>query len=163
VEKKPVPLKSLLVLFSYHQKNTRKIADVFAKVLDAQIKTPGQISPDVLQEYDLVGFGSGIYDTKHHVSLLDLADKLPQVINKKAFIYSTCGVPAGFLTKELIAKNHSQLREKLHSKGYVIVGEFSCAGLNTNSFLKLLGGINRGRPDAKDLKNAQEFAGKLNS
>jgi len=54
-------MKSLLVLFSYHHNNTKKIAKVFAKVLDAQIKTPQQINLEELQEYDLIGFGSGIY------------------------------------------------------------------------------------------------------
>ncbi len=59
-------MKSLLVLFSYHHNNTEKIANVFAKVLDAQIKTPQQINPEELQEYSLIGFGSGIYSAKHH-------------------------------------------------------------------------------------------------
>ncbi|MDH5374946.1 MAG: hypothetical protein OEZ21_09035 [Candidatus Bathyarchaeota archaeon] len=48
-------MKSLLVLFSYHHNNTEKIANVFAKVLDAQIKTPQQINPEELQEYSLIG------------------------------------------------------------------------------------------------------------
>lgn len=87
-------MKSLVVVFSYHHKNTDKIANVFAKVLDAQIKTPQQINPEDLQEYSLIGFGSGIYSAEPHKSLLDLADKLPRVNNKKAFIFSTCGVPA---------------------------------------------------------------------
>jgi len=37
-------MKSLLVLYSYHHNNTEKIANVFAKVLDAQIKSPQQIN-----------------------------------------------------------------------------------------------------------------------
>ena len=53
-------MKSLLVLYSYHHHNTEKIAKVFAKVLDAEIKTPQEIKPEELQDYDLVGFGSGI-------------------------------------------------------------------------------------------------------
>jgi hypothetical protein len=64
-------------------------------------------------------------------------------------------------TEGVVAENHSQLREKLESKGYTIVDEFGCVGLNTNSFLKLFGGINNGRPNAEDLKNAEEFARKL--
>lgn len=91
--KDPLPVKSLLVLFSYHHKNTEKIANVFAKVLDARIKTPQQINPEDLQEYSLIGFGSGIYGGKHHEFLLDLADTLPKVTNRKAFIFSTGGVP----------------------------------------------------------------------
>jgi len=60
-----------------------------------------------------------------------------------------------------IDKNHSPLRQKLESKVYIIVDEFSCAGFNTNSYLKLFGGINKGRPNAEDLKHAEEFAQNL--
>ncbi len=149
-------MKSLLVLFSYHHNNTEKIANVFAKVLDAQIKTPRQINPEEIQEYSLIGFGSGIYDGKHHKVLLDLADKLPQVTNRKAFIFSTSGV-----TKKNQPKIHSLLKQKLQSKGYMIVDEFNCAGFNTNHVLKLFGGIQKGRPNAEDLKHAEEFAQNL--
>ncbi|MBI5458682.1 flavodoxin family protein [Methanobacterium sp.] len=152
-----MPMKSILVLYSYHHHNTEKIANVFVKVLDAEIKTPQQIKPEKLQEYDLVGFGSGIYSAKHHESLLELADKLPQVNNKKAFLFSTSGITG----KSKSAKDHSMLREKLLSKGYTIVDEFQCKGFNTNSFLKLFGGMNKGRPNVKDLKNAEEFVNKL--
>jgi hypothetical protein len=40
----------------------------------------------------------------------------------------------------------------------MIVDESNCVGFNTNSFLKRFGGINRGRPNAEDLKHAEEFA-----
>ena len=150
-------MKSLLVLYSYHHNNTEKIANIFAKVLDAQIKTPQQIKPEELQEYNLIGFGSGIYGEKHHKLLLDLADKLLQVTNRKAFIFSTSA-----LTGEAKAtKDHSMLREKLQSKGYMIVDEFQCKGFNTNSFMKYFGGMNKGRPNAEDLKHAEEFAQNL--
>lgn len=160
-----LPIKSLLVLFSYHHKNTKKIAEVFAQVLDAQIKTPQQINPKEIQEYDFIGFGSGIYGGKHHKYLLNLADSLPLVTNRKAFIFSTCGVPIVVAGREQLekyaVKNHSLLREKLQSKGYMIIDEFSCAGFNTNSFLKLFGGLNKGRPNNEDLKHAEKFAQNL--
>jgi flavodoxin len=150
-------MKSLLVLFSYHHNNTEKIAKVFAEVLDAQIKTPRQTNPEEFQEYSLIGFGSGIYGEKHHRTLLDLADKLPQVTDRKAFIFSTSAI----MGEEKVAKDHSTLREILQSKGYTIVGEFACKGFNTNSFMRYLGGMNKGRPNADDLKNAEEFAQNL--
>ena len=150
-------MKSLLVLYSYHHNNTEKIAKVFAKVFDAQIKTPQQINPEELQEYSLIGFGSGIYSAKHHETLLDLAEKLPQINNREAFIFSTSAI----MGKAKVAKDHSTLREKLESKGYMIVDEFACKGFNTNSFLKYFGGMNKGRPNAEDLKAAEEFAQKL--
>ena len=138
-----------------------------AKVLDAQVKSPQQTNPEELNQYDLVGFGAGIDSDKHYRELLDFADTLPQVTEKKAFIFSTCGAPMKFMELDkteftkYVAKNHSSLREKLQSKGYLIVDEFSCAGFNTNSFIKLFGGINKGRPNAEDLKHAEEFAQNL--
>jgi len=146
-------MKSLLVLYSYHHNNTQKIANVFTQVLKAQIKTPKQINLQELQNYNLIGFGSGIYGAKHHKSLLNLADKLPQVTNKKAFIFSTSALTG----KEKIADDHSSLKEKLQSKGYTIIDEFQCKGFNTNSFMKFFGGMNKGRPNTEDLKNAKEF------
>ena len=148
-------MESLLILFSYHHKNTETIANVFAKVLGGQTRTPQQIHPEELQQYSLIGFGSGIYGGEHHKALLDLADELPQVANRRAFIFSTSS------NLEPLAKNHSALRGKLQSKGYVVVDEFTCAGFNTNSFSKLFGGINKGRPNAQDLKRAEEFAQSL--
>jgi hypothetical protein len=62
------------------------------------------------------------------------------------------------MTREFVLKNHSALRERLLSKGYRIVDGFGCVGWNTNSFLRFFGGINKGRPNAGDLKRAEDFA-----
>jgi flavodoxin len=150
-------MKTLLVLYSYHHHNTEKIAKVFAKVLDAEIKTPQQLIPKEIQEYDLVGFGSGIYSAKHDESVLELADALPEVNNKNAFLFSTAGITG----ESKKTKDHATLREKLESKGYSIVDEFQCKGFNTNSFLRLFGGMNKGRPNDKDLENAENFGMKI--
>jgi len=151
------PIKSLLVVFSYHHMSTMKVAQTIANVLGAQIKNPQEINPEDLQNYDLVGFGSGIYDAKHHKFLLELAGKLPKISNKKAFLFSTAGI-TGF---KKVVDDHSELRSKLQSKGYSIVGDFGCKGFNTNSFLKYFGGMNKGRPNANDLGRAEEFAQNL--
>jgi len=152
-----ITLKSLVIVISIHHNNTVKVANAIAKVLDVQIKNPQDVKPEELADYDLVGLGSGIYGEKHHEDLLDLTDKLPQVTNKKAFIFSTSSI----MGKNKVANDHLELREKLRSKGYTIVDEFACKGFNTNSFMKYLGGMNKGRPNAEDIKNAEEFAEKL--
>ena len=155
-------MKVLLVVSSFHHKNTEKIADVFAEVLDARMKTPRQTDKEELRDFDLIGFGSGIDSDKHYKELLDFADSLPRIADRKAFIFSTCGMPVFVAGKKSVAeysvKSHSALREKLTSRGYEVIGEFSCAGHNTNSFLKLFGGLNKGRPNAEDLADAEEFA-----
>jgi flavodoxin len=157
--------KSLLIVYSYHHHNTLKIARVISKVLDAEIRNPGEVEPEELQRYDLVGFGSGIYSSQQHESLLDLVDKIPVVKSKKAFIFSTCGAPAfavdGGHVDDYLEKVHRPTRIKLQSKGYIVIDEFICAGWNTNKFLKLFLGINKGRPNVKDFKHAEEFALKL--
>ena len=155
--KEPSSMKSLLVLYSYHHHNTEKVAKVLAEVLDAEIKWPQEINHEELQDYDLIGFGSGIYSAKHHESLLELADELTKVNNKKAFLFSTAGITG----KSKASKDHATLREKLMSKGYTIVDDFQCKGFNTNSFLKLFGGMNKGRPNDRDLRNAEDFAWKV--
>lgn len=149
--------KCLIIVYSYHHNNTSKIADEFSKVLNAQVIAPDHVIPEELEEYELLGFGAGIDSGRHYKPLLDIADKLPKVNNKPAFIFSTSAIQGG----AKVAKDHSILRQKLQSKGYTIIGEFSCKGFNTNSFLKYLGGMNKGRPDCSDLKDAHEFALKL--
>ena len=148
----------LVVLFSYFHHNTEKIAKVIAEVVGAQILKPQDIDPLELSRYKLLGFGSGIYDYKQHKSLFDLADRLPQANDQKVFLFSTCGVPALFTNEKMFRDNHAPLRDILESKDYEVVGEFGCAGFNTNSFLKYFGGINKGRPNTRDLTNAKEFA-----
>ncbi len=147
-------MKSLLVVYSYHHMNTEKIAKVFAQILGAPIKTPQQTDPQEIQQHDLVGFGAGIDSGKHYQPVLDFADKLPQSDNKKVFIFST----AALTGNKKRGKDHSDLREKLLSKGYTVVDEFQCKGFNTNSFMRFLAGMNRGRPNSKDLKDAETFA-----
>ena len=71
------------------------------------------------------------------------------------------GISGQQRVEEYTSKCHKTLKETLQSKGYTIVGEFGCAGFNTNKFLKYFGGINKGRPNCEDLKHAEEFALKL--
>jgi flavodoxin len=81
-----------------------------------------------------------------------ITDKLPQVTDRKAFIFSISGISGEFLQK------HSTLRKKLQSKGYIIIDEFNCPGFNSNSFLRFFGGMRKNRPNTEDLKRAEEFA-----
>ena len=147
-------MKCLIIVCSYHHNNTAKIAHVFSEVLHGQVKTPEEASPEELQAYDLIGFGAGIDSGSHYRPLLDFVDRLPKVDGKPGFIFSTSGMQG----ESKVMNDHSVLREKLQSKGYIIIDEFSCKGFNTNSFLKYFGGMNKGSPNSEDLKYAEEFA-----
>ena len=154
----PAVKKVLVISFSFHHMNTEKIARAIANVFDAELKMPQQVNPEELEEYGLIGFGSGIDSQKHHRSLLDLVDGLPKVFDRNAFIFSTSGMAQQSTMINTKYDQHLTLRRKLRSKGYTVIGEYNCLGWNTNGFLKLFGGMNKGRPDDKDLRNAEEFA-----
>ena len=149
-------MNSLLIQVSYHHKNTEKVAQAISSVLGAEIKSVQQVDPNNIANYDLIGFGSGIYYGKPDKNLLELVDKLPQVTDKKAFIFSTSG-----RTGKGASKLHQSLKEKLTSKGYTVVGEFNCGGFDTFGLLKIAGGVQKGRPNADDLKQATTFAQNL--
>lgn len=150
-------MKSAVVCVSVHHGNTDRIARIMAEALGATLLRPSEATAKALSEFDLVGFGSGIYYSKHHKTLLSLISRLPAMKDKKAFIFSTAGVSDRSVEKNL-AKNHKALRDNLNDKGFNIIGEFSCCGFMTWAYYRLLGGRNNGRPNQEDLKRAWEFA-----
>jgi len=147
-------MKTLIICESVHHGNTKKIADAMAAELNADIKKPGEVDLGKIGEYDLIGFGSGIYMGKLHKNLLKLADNLPEA-GKKSFIFSTAGGDNESM------KNHKALKDKLASKGFKLIDEFTCRGFDTFGPLVLVGGLNKGKPDEKDLGSAREFAARL--
>jgi flavodoxin len=151
----------LIILAGSRYGSTGRIADAIAGALDATVVSPAEVKPEELGAYDLVGFGSGIFDQMHHRSLLDAADRLAQLPGKRAFLFSTSGVSRQYAIDHGIDDPHAPLRERLLSKGFTIVDEFNCAGFNDNSFLRLFGGMNKGRPNDEDIRHAVEFARRL--
>jgi len=150
-------LKALLIYVSVHHGNTEKIAVSMANILDADLLQVKQADAAKLEQYDLIGFGSGVYFGKHHASLLDFVDRLPMVRDKKAFIFST----SGLRKIPFVHDFDKPLRERLQRKGFDVIGEFSCRGFDTSRAAMILGGINRGRPNARDLQEAGDFARRL--
>ena len=147
--------KALVICQSYHHGNTLKIALAMANVLQAEIKKPIEIEIDKLPDYDLIGLGSGINNGELHPSLFKLLGKIDNPRKQKVFIFSTSTL--------FVDAMHQKFRAALQKKGFETVGEFNCKGFMTYSFTKyLFGGLNRGRPNKKDLREAKQFAEKLN-
>jgi flavodoxin len=147
-------MKALIIYISVHHGNTEKVAETMASALDADLVQVRHADANVLEPYDLIGFGSGIYFGKHHESLLGFIDRLPTVRNKKAFVFST----SGLRKMPFVHDFDKSLNRRLRQKGFDIVAEFSCRGLDTYRAAGLVGGVNKGRPSAKDLKKAEDFA-----
>lgn len=147
-------MENLIIYISTHHGNTEKVAKAMAKALNAELAKPQEVDITTLSQYDLIGFGSGIYYARHHRNLLGLIDKLPTLKSKKAFIFYTSGLRKIRFFHEC----DKALKKKLLQKGFNIIGEFSCRGFDTNGLLKLIGGTSKGRPNKKDLEKARNFA-----
>ena len=143
-------MKTLIVYASVHHQNTEKAAKVIAEELEADLVSVGHVQPSALTVFDLIRFGSGIYGGKFRQAILHFVETLPTVTEKQAFVFSTCGVGG--------TRWHAAFKELLANRGFSVVGEFSCKGGDTNSFLNLFGGINKGRPNEEDLEEARVFA-----
>jgi len=147
-------MKTLIVCQSIHHGNTMKVAQAMAEVLHAEIRQPSGVAARDLDGYDLVGFGSGIYNRKHHAGLFKLVESLESPGSGKCFIFSTASTT--------YAGVHQPLKSALVAKGFDVLDEFVCRGFMDYSFTKYWrGGINKGRPNDDDLSAARAFASKL--
>lgn len=145
-------MKSLIIYTSVHQGNTDKIADEISKAIGADLTKVGDYKEDMLEQYDLIGFGSGVYFGKHHKAILDLVEK-SDFKNKPVFVFSTSGTGKG--------KYNAALTNMLKNKNANVVGEFCCKGYDTYGIFKWVGGIAKGHPNNKDLDKTREFAAAL--
>jgi len=110
----------LIICSSFHHNNTFNIANVIGKELNGVVVKPNEFNAETIFEYDLIGFGSGIYNGKHHINILNLVDKLEVQDHKHVFIFSTSTIPVKVM--------HRNLKNRLAQKGFDIIGEFSCKG-----------------------------------
>jgi flavodoxin len=146
-------MRNLIVYESIHHGNTEKIGKAMAECLNAELIKSDDVNVNNLMDYDLIGFGSGIYYGKFHKNILDLIDKLPNLANKKAFVFSTSGQGK--------IEYNNPIEQKLKEKDYKVIGSFACKGYDTFGPLKLIGGISKDRPNNNDIQKAKEFAEKL--
>jgi flavodoxin len=149
-------MKSLIVCVSKSHGNTRRVADRMAEVLDAEVAEPESVDPEKVCEYDLVGFGSGIYYMSVDARLRKLIRRLPRVRGPRAFTFFTSG--AGEIP---LLDYNKPVRNQLAAKGFEMLGAFSCRGFDTVGPFGIIGGINRGRPNDHDLDRAATFAADL--
>lgn len=155
-------LRSLVVVASVHHGNTARVAAAIAEVLGADVAAAGDVTPERLARYDVVGFGSGVYYGQMHESLFGLVRGLPDAgvasasaATRPAFVFSTSGLPC------LARVWHAPLERLLVRKGFDVVGTFACRGFDTWGPLWLTGGLNRRHPDDRDLARARDFARRI--
>ena len=141
----------LLIYKSYHHGNTEKIARAMAEAPGVTAVDVSQARALELSDYDLIGFGSGLYMGGFHADIdafIDAAD----LEGKRTFLVLTSG--SGLKRPEKTVR-------QLEAKGAELVGHFSCKGYDTFGPFKLVGGIAKGHPNDKDIADAKAFIQKL--
>ena len=152
-------MRTAIVCKSVHHGNTLKVAEAIAEEIGADIFIPEEVDDQTLQQYDLIGFGSGIYYSKHHKSILNLVGGLSSLSEKDIFMFYT----SGFDKLPVMGSFESALTEQLEKKEAHVKGLFSCRGFETWGPFRFGGGRNKGHPDASDLAEARAFAKGLSS
>jgi len=142
-------MKVLITYNSVHRGNTEKVAKAMADAIGADILKYDEVDGYNILDYDLVGFGSGIYYGKANKDMIEFIDSLPPIRNRKAFIFTTSGKGN--------PNYSSSLAKRVSETGFEVIGEFTCKAFDVWGPLKLIGGINKGRPNTDDLKAAEIF------
>lgn len=141
-------MKTAIVYYSKHHGNTKKLLDEIAKSNDVTLIDVTQVSAYDLNQFDRIGFASGIYYSKFQKLLLKVAkENLPD--GKQTFFIYTYGAEKKGYTKAIT--------EAVATHNATVLGEYGCFGFNTFGPFKLIGGIAKGHPDDKDLENAVKF------
>ncbi len=141
-------MKTAICYYSRHHGNTLKILEAMAEAGEVDLIDVTTRQAVGLEAYDCVGFASGVYFGKFHEGVLAFARQyLPQ--GKPVFFVYTYGGAKGAGTKALA--------EIAKEKGCPVLGEFGCKGYDTFGPFKLVGGIAKGHPNARDLERARKF------
>lgn len=139
-------MKTAIVYASIHHNNTYRVVKVLSEEYGIELIDATKQQDVDLNEYDRIGFASGIYYSKFHKSVLDFAaNNLPE--GKEVFYLCTYGGKAVFKSIESVVA----------PKNCRFIGSFSCEGYDTYGPFKLVGGIKKGHPSENDLKNAVKF------
>lgn len=144
----------LIICESTYNGNTIKIAKAIQLALKCKLITPNDINTINIDDYDVIGLGSGIKFGKHDVKILKIINDIP-IKKKKVFIFSTRCNP-------FIGKYHNYIKRILIENQCIIIGEFSALGFDATGPFSLIGGFNKGKPNERDIKRAERFVYNLN-
>lgn len=139
-------MKTAICYYSAHHGNTRKLIEAMSQGHDVDLIPVTQRQTVRLDDYDLIGFASGIYGFEIHKSVVDFARQyLPE--GKKIFLVYTYGAQKGKAAdalKKLAAEKHADL-----------VGEYGCKGYDTFGPFQWVGGIAKGHPTDEELRRGR--------
>ncbi len=141
-------MKTAVVYYSKHHGNTKKLLDAIAEKHEITLVDASCADKVELNDFDRIGFASGIYYSKFHKSVLKVAEeKLPD--GKPCFFIYTYGAEKKGYT--------DAITQAVKKHGAKILGEYGCFGFNTFGPFKLIGGIAKGHPTEEELASAVAF------
>lgn len=145
-------MKTAICYYSRHHGNTRKVLEAMAQEGEVDLIDVTTRQAVRLEDYDYIGFASGIYGFDFQKSVAAFARQyLPQ--GKPVFFVYTYGGAKGNGAKAV-----AEISKEKHCP---VLGEFSCKGYDTFGPFKLIGGIAKGHPNERDLENARKFFQKI--
>lgn len=141
-------MKTVICYYSRHHGNTLAVLDAMTEGCDVDLIDVTVRMAVRLDQYDRIGFASGIYFSKFSPVVVNFARQyLPE--GREVFFVYTYGAPKVSLPGNITAA--------VKEKGCRILGQFGCRGYDTFGPFKLIGGLAKGHPDAQDLKKAKQF------
>lgn len=141
-------MKTVICYLSCHHGNTRKVVEAMAEAGNVDLLDIRTRQAVRLEEYDCVGFASGIYAFTMHKALEAFARQyLPA--GKPVFFVCTYGGAKG--------SGSRALRQIAAEKACPVLGEFGCRGYDTFGPFQLAGGIAKGHPSEQELEQARAF------
>ena len=144
--------KAILIYASKHHGNTYKLAKAISEKYEIAMIDATKESIVDLQEYEVIGFASGIDFGKFYEEIENFAEaNLP--IKKEVFLLYTCAMERKGFT--------NSIREIALKKDAIILGEYGCKGYNTYGPWKLIGGMNKSHPTENEIQESVNFYEKL--
>ena len=144
--------KTVIVYASKHHGNTFKLIKAISDKYEIEIIDAMKETHVDLQEYDIVGFASGIDFGKFYLEIENFArENLP--FQKEVFFLYTCAMDREGFT--------DSIKEIALEKDAVILGEYGCRGYNTYGPWKLIGGMNKSHPTENEMQECVNFYEKL--
>lgn len=146
-------MKTLIIYHSSYMGNTERVARAIADGLGADIITVDQADSIDIAGYDLIGLGSPINFGSHDKQLLEYTSSI-DLSGHRIFIFSTRCSP-------ILGSYHRTLNKIIKNQGGTVIAQFSCRGYDNTGPWTLIGGMNKGRPDDRDIFKARLFGFKL--
>ncbi|QSX09661.1 flavodoxin [Alkalibacter rhizosphaerae] len=153
-------MKILIVYCSNYRSNTARIAEAMATKVGGKAMPLAAVSDSSMDpgEYDLIGIGSGVYRESMSKKLFRAVEAW-DLQEQNVFVFSTSGVGMKFYNNRLI--------RLLRTKRAKVMGSFACKGsfdareFSDKKVFHWMGKQAQGHPDAKDIRDAESFAGQV--